>query len=340
MKKIIHVGKVALGDGKIVIQSMTNTKTTDVKSTIEQIRSLQQAGAELVRVSVPDKESAFAVKEIVQNVDVPIIADIHYSCEPAIIAIENGVSKIRVNPYNMSEDDIKKVVKKCKEYDIPIRVGVNKGSAKDRKTPKELALSAVECAKRIEDAGWDKLVLAVKSSDVRETVEAYRELAQITTYPLHIGLTESGTETSGTIKSAIAVGSLLLDGIGDTVRVSLATDPVKEVYAAKRIVRAVGLDNNYVEVIACPTCARTQIDVQRLAERVEKITEKYVFPLKVAVMGCAVNGIGESKDADIGIAGGKGKSVLMKDGEIYKTISNDEIEEELVRLIEEKRKNG
>ncbi len=336
MKKIINVGNVVLGAGKPVIQSMTNTLTTDVESTVCQIEKLVKAGAELVRVSVPDERSAAAVKEIALRSGVPIIADIHYSAKPALIAIENGAKKIRINPGNMSKNDVSEVVRKCIEYDVPIRVGVNKGSLVGDKSPSALANKAIEYAKIIEDEGFDKIVLAVKSSDVRETVEAYRILDKLCDYPLHVGLTESGTERSGTLKSAVAIGALLLDGIGDTIRVSLATDPVKEVYAAKKILRAVGIDKNYVEVIACPTCARTKIDVSGLAERIETITANFSIPLKIAVMGCTVNGIGESKGADFGVAGGAGKSVLFKDGVILKTVDNEEIENEIIELIKEK----
>ena len=334
MKKLINIGKVVLGNGNIVIQSMTNTDTKNCIETVKQVNALANAGAELVRVSVPDEESAQALKKIVELSLVPIIADIHLTARPALLAIENGASKIRINPYNMNRQDIKEIVKKCIEYDIPIRVGVNKGSSKTSKTPTELAHSAVECAKIIEDMGWNKLVLAVKSSDVIETVKAYRELASITNYPLHIGLTEAGTKTSGLIKSAVAIGSLLLDGIGDTVRVSLAGNPIDEVFAAKRILRAVGKDKNFVEIIACPTCARTNIMVQELAERMENLTKDICIPLKIAVMGCTINGIGESKGADFGVAGGKEKSVIFKNGLVYKTVQNKYIEEELGKLLQ------
>lgn len=335
MKKLVNVGGVIIGGDKIVIQSMTNTLTADVDATVKQINALVDVGADLVRVSVPDVESAFAIKNIVKKSKVPLIGDIHFSAKPAIIAIENGIKKIRVNPYNMSNSDIREVVKKCIEYDVPIRVGVNKGSSKNATTPKKLAESAVECAKRIEDFGFNKLVLAVKSSNVRETVEAYKELSKITDYPLHIGLTEAGTKESGSIKSAIAIGSLLLDGIGDTIRVSLATDPIEEIYMAKKILRAVGIDKDYAEVIACPTCARTNINVEELATRVEKLTMGIDKKLKVAVMGCVVNGIGESIDADIGVAGGKDKSVIFVKGEPVTTVSNDQVEEVLMRMIKE-----
>lgn len=334
MKKIIKVGKVAIGDGHVSIQSMTNTLTTDVMGTTNQIISLANAGADLVRISIPDKESAIAVKRILKKSPVPIIGDIHFSADPALIAIENGIQKIRINPYNMSENDLKAVVRKCMEYHIPIRVGVNKGSSKIAHTPEGLALSALDCAKKIEDIGHDLIVLAVKSSNVSETVEAYRCLSKLTDYPLHVGLTESGTINAGTIKSAIAIGSLLLDGIGDTIRVSLAADPIREVYIAKQILRAVGIDKNFVEVIACPTCARTNFNVQEVAEKIEKLTENYSDNIKIAVMGCVVNGIGESKDADIGIAGGKEKSVLFHKGQIIKTIDNDNIYDELIQYLQ------
>lgn len=335
MKKSVNVGGVIIGGEKIVIQSMTNTCTANVNATVKQVNTLASVGADLVRVSVPDVESAMAIKNIVNKSKVPLIGDIHFSAKPAIIAIENGIKKIRINPYNMSDLDIREVVKKCIEYDIPIRVGVNKGSSKNATTPKKLAESAVECAKRIEDFGFDKLVLAVKSSNVRETVEAYRELSRITDYPLHIGLTEAGTKESGSIKSAIAVGSLLLDGIGDTIRVSLATDPIEEIFMAKKILRSVGIDKDYAEVIACPTCARTNINVEKLATRIEKLTMNIDRKLKIAVMGCVVNGIGESKDADIGVAGGKDKSVIFVKGEPITTVNNDQVEEVLIRMIKE-----
>ncbi len=334
-KKIVYVKNVPLGDGNIVIQSMTNTLTTDIDGTVQQILRLKEAGAELVRVSIPDEESAKAIKHFV-NLGVPIIGDIHFSEKPALIAIENGIAKIRLNPGNMTKEGIKNTVKACIERNIPIRVGVNKGSSGNL-SPKELADKCIDTAKIIEDLGWDKLVLAVKSSDVKETVEAYRYLSSITDYPLHVGLTEAGTINSGFCKSAIAIGSLLLEGIGDTIRVSLATDPIEEIYAAKRILRAAGIDKKFVEVIACPTCARTNIEVSKLAEEIEKYTEKMTFPLKIAIMGCVVNGIGESKGADFGVAGGKDISAIFRDKEILKKVPNEKIYEDLLQIIEEYR---
>lgn len=339
MKKVVYVKNIPIGNGKITIQSMTNTLTYDIEGTKAQILALKNAGADLVRVSIPDIESANAIKELVKC-DIPLIGDIHFSEKPALIAIENGISKIRLNPSNMTKEGIKNVVKMCKEYNIPIRVGVNKGSVGEA-TPQKLASLCMDTAHLIEDFGWDKLVLAVKTSNVRETVEAYRELSKLTDYPLHIGLTEAGTKASGECKSAVAIGSLLLDNIGDTIRVSLACDPVQEIYAAKRILRAVGIDKNFVEIIACPTCARTQINVSELAERVEKFTEDMSLPLKIAIMGCVVNGIGEAKDANFGVAGGKSISALFKDKNIIKHIPNDNIYQELIKLIEEySSKNG
>lgn len=335
MKKVIQIKDKFIGDGKITVQSMTNTKTYDIEATDRQIKALAAAGADFVRISIPDMRSAEAVKELAKNSTVPLIGDIHFAYEPALLAIKNGISKIRINPSNLSEIGLQKIVEKCKENNIPIRVGVNKGSVKDSVTPEKLAYLAVESAKKIEALGWDKLVLAVKTSDVAETVAAYRVLSKITDYPLHIGLTEAGTPKLGTIKSSIAIGSLLLDGIGDTVRVSLTDDPVEEVFAAKRILRAAGIDKNYVEVIACPTCARTEIDVIGLANRIEEATKNVNKPLKIAVMGCVVNGIGEGKNADFGVAGGKTHSMIFKQSEVLKIVDNELIIPETTKLTEE-----
>lgn len=332
MKKVVYVKNIAIGSGKIKLQSMTNTQTSDVKATLAQLNLLQNAGADLVRVSIPDIDSANAVKELVKC-GLPLIGDIHFGHKAALIAIENGIHKIRINPGNMSKDSIKEVVLACKEREIPIRVGVNKGSVKGNATPEDLAKLALDSAKLIEDIGYDKLVLAVKTSNVEETVKSYRKLASICNYPLHIGLTEAGTANTGIIKSAIAIGSLLLDGIGDTIRVSLAGDPVREIFAAKKILRACGIDKNYVEIIACPTCARTNIEVEQIAEKLEELTKDIEKPLKIAVMGCVVNGIGESKDAAFGIAGGKEKSALFIKGKMVEEIENDKIFDKLMQLV-------
>ena len=335
MKKTVYLRGKPIGDGNVTIQSMTNTLTFDKDATLAQVIKLADAGADFVRVSIPDIRSAENIKFLCENSPVPLIGDIHYHVDPAIMAIESGIAKIRINPGNLSEDGLKKIVKKCIEYDVPIRVGVNKGSQKERLTPEKLVDLTLDTAKLIEDLGWEKLVLAVKSSDVIETVKAYRILADKTDYPLHIGLTEAGTEKMGLIKSSIAIGSLLLDGIGDTIRVSLSGDPLKEIYAAKSILRSVGIDKDFVEIISCPTCARTEINVEELANKIAEITKNHKKPLKIAVMGCVVNGIGEGKDADFGIAGGKDKSVIFKGGEIYKTVNNSDIERELIALCEE-----
>lgn len=334
MKKTVYVGNVAIGDGKIKIQSMTNTITSDISATKKQIIALKNAGADLVRISLPDEESAYAVRELV-SCGIPLIGDVHFGHKPALIAIENGINKIRINPGNISKKSVAEIVKNAKQYNIPIRVGVNKGSVKGDASPENLAKLALDNAKLIEDLGYDNMVLAVKSSDVIETVSAYRILHKQTEYPLHIGLTEAGTENNGIIKSAIAIGSLLIDGIGDTIRVSLAGDPVKEIYAAKKILRASGIDKNYVNIVACPTCARTVIKVQEIAEKLEELTKDIQKPLTIAVMGCVVNGVGEGKHADFGVAGGKEYSVIFKEGKIYKKINNNEIFAELLNLIKE-----
>ncbi len=334
MKKVVYVRGIPIGDGKITIQSMTNTKTFDVENTSKQIIQLSEAGANIVRVSIPDIESANAIKEL-SKLGVPLVGDIHFSHIPALIAMENGIDKIRINPANLSANGLNEIVKLAKEKNIPIRVGVNKGSFSYRLSPKELAEKAVESAKIIEDIGYDNLVLAVKTSDVLETVEAYKSLSKMTNYPLHLGLTESGTKNLGCVKSAIAIGSLLLNGIGDTIRVSLSAPPVEEVYYAKKILRSIGYDKNFVEVISCPTCARTCIDVEKIASEFENITENLSISLKVAVMGCVVNGIGESKGADFGICGGKEHSSLIIDGKIIKRVKNSDILSVLKEVLEE-----
>ena len=333
MKKTVYVGNVPIGSEKIKIQSMTNTPTWDVEKTLAQINKLAEAGADLVRVSIPDEKSAEVVDRLVQGSPVPLIGDIHFGEKCALIAIEKGIQKIRVNPGNMSDAAIAAVVKKCMEYKVPIRVGVNKGSCAAR-TPKELALACLDTAKRIEDLGFDQLVLAVKTSDVKETVAAYEYLSAMCDYPLHIGLTESGVGEMAKLRSSVAIGSLLLKGIGDTLRVSLAGDPVEEVIFAKKILRAAGVDENYVHIVACPTCSRTCIPVEEIAECLQKKTENILKPLKIAVMGCVVNGIGEGKDADFGIAGGQEKSILFVNGEQKEIVPNDKIIERLMTMTE------
>ncbi len=337
IKKSVFVKDIQIGGGAPVsVQSMTNTDTENIAETLNCVNRLHDAGAELVRISVPSVKAAEALKEIIRLSPVPIIADVHFDPKLALLSIDAGVHKLRLNPSNIPKTALKDIARAAKERHIPIRVGVNEGSVKADCTPQKLAELCVDTAKALEDAGTDELVLAVKSSDVKKTVLAYRELDKISDYPLHIGLTEAGTENFGSVKSAIAVGALLVDGIGDTLRISLAGDPVKEVSWGIKILRAAGVRKDYIEVIACPTCARTNIDVHAYAEKVEEMTTKYNKPLKIAVMGCAVNGIGESRGAQIGVCGGKERSLLFKDGKPFKEVDNSDVLAELLRLTEEK----
>lgn len=337
MKKSVFVKDVQIGGGAPVsVQTMTNTSTSDVKATVGSVLRLKKAGADIVRVSVPDLRSAAALKEIISETDAPIVADVHYDPDIAIASIEAGVHKLRLNPANMPVSALNNIASAAKERRIPIRIGVNEGSLKEEVSPKRLAEMTADWAKRLEDLGLTDLVLAVKSSDVKRTVEAYRALDKMSAHPLHIGLTEAGTRRSGSLKSAIAIGALLLDGIGDTLRVSLSGDPIYEVDWGYRILRAAGARKDFVEVIACPTCARTQIDVNGFAERIEELTAECRVPVKVAVMGCAVNGIGESRGAEIGVCGGKEKSLIFKGGKPYKQVSNDCVFDEIIGLIKQK----
>ena len=343
MTKEIKIGDVFIGGAnRLAIQSMTNTQTTDISATLNQIERLYKAGADLVRVSVPSPSSAKALKEITKNSPVPIIGDIHFNSKLAVAAIENGAAKIRINPTNMPQTkDIFQIVTAAKEYNVPIRLGFNAGSFTEGKeiTSIELADTALEYVKIVEDMGYNNLVLSVKSSNVSKTVNAYKQIAKRTEYPLHIGISEAGTRNLGIYKSVAGIGALLLLGIGDTIRVSLSADPVEEIEVAKKILRALNLTNDFVEVISCPTCARTSINVSEIAEAVEEATKDITVPMKIAVMGCVVNGIGEGKGADFGIAGGKKISTLFKNGEIIKTVSNEDILKELMTLVEE-RLNG
>lgn len=336
MKKPVKAGSVTIGGGAPVsVQSMTNTSTQDVQATLAQISRLSAMGADLVRVSVPDEESATAFQSIIKCAPVPIIADVHYDYKMALSAIESGAAKIRINPANIGSYGVSEIVRAAKERRIPIRIGVNQGSLKSEVTPVRLAGIALDSAAMLEDLGFFDIVIAVKSSDVRCTVEAYRELDARCHYPLHIGLTESGTPAFGQIKSSVAIGSLLLDGIGDTIRVSLSAKPEDEIVAGIRILRACGLRRDFVEVIACPTCARTNIDVEGIATELEEKTQNLHKRLKIAVMGCVVNGIGESKGADFGVCGGKMQSAIIKNKKIIATVPNDKIIAELLKLVEE-----
>ena len=330
--KEIHIGNRVIGHGNpCLIQSMTNTRTEDVKATVEQIKRLEAAGCEIVRCTVPTLEAAEAIREIKKEISIPLVADIHFDYKMAIAAIENGADKVRINPGNIGSDDkLRAVVSAAKERNIPIRVGVNSGSLEKPLlekyggvTPEGLCESAINNAKRIEDMGYDNLVLSIKCTDVLMCVEAHKKIAGRTPYPLHVGITESGTDFSGNIRSGIGLGLILSEGIGDTIRVSLSGDPVDEIRSAKVILRTLRLRKGGIEVVSCPTCGRTKIDLIGLAKRVETLALNYDHDIKVAVMGCAVNGPGEAKEADLGIAGGDGEGLLFKHGQIVKKVPED-----------------
>lgn len=332
--KTIQIGGVAIGGGApIAIQSMTNTRTEDVTATVAQIHRLEQAGCEIVRCTVPTLEAAYALGEIKKQIHIPLVADIHFDYKMAIAAMENGADKIRINPGNIgSRDKVKAVVDVARERGIPIRVGVNSGSLEKpllekygSVTAEGIVESALDKVHIIEDLGYDNLVISIKSSDVLMCVKAHELLAAQTKYPLHVGITESGTVQSGNIKSAVGLGIILHQGIGDTIRVSLTGDPVEEIKSAKLILRTLGLRRGGIEVVSCPTCGRTKIDLIGLATQVEKMVEDYPLDIKVAVMGCAVNGPGEAKEADIGIAGGDGEGLLIKKGEIVRKMPESEL---------------
>lgn len=332
--RVIKIGNKVIGGGNpIMIQSMTNTKTDDVKATVAQILRLQEAGCDIIRCTVPTIEAARAIGEIKKQIDIPLVADIHFDYKMAIAAIENGADKIRINPGNIGgRDKVAEVVKAARERDIPIRVGVNSGSLEKEiveryrgVTAEGIVESALDKVHMIEDLGYENIVISIKSSDVLMSVKAHELLAGKTPYPLHVGITESGTVTSGNIKSAIGLGIILNQGIGDTIRVSLTGDPVEEIKSAKLILRTLGLRKGGIEVVSCPTCGRTNIDLIGLANQVENLVQGYDLDIKVAVMGCAVNGPGEAKEADIGIAGGIGEGLLIKKGEIVRKVSESEL---------------
>lgn len=332
--RTVQIGNVTIGgDNPIAIQSMTNTKTSDVDATVAQIEALTAAGCDIIRVAVPDMDAAKAVGEIKKRISIPLVCDIHFDYRLAIASIENGADKIRINPGNIgSEDRIKAVVEAAKERNIPIRVGVNSGSLeKDLVakyggvTAEGLVESALDKVRIIEDLGYDNLVISIKSSDVLMSVAAHELISTKTDHPLHVGITESGTIIRGNIKSSIGLGLILHQGIGDTIRVSLTGDPLEEIRSAKLILKTLGLRKGGIEVVSCPTCGRTQIDLISLANEVEKLTESYDLDIKVAVMGCVVNGPGEAKEADIGVAGGIGEGLLIKGGEVVKKVAEDEL---------------
>ena len=341
MTRKVKIGKITIGGGEtIAVQSMTNTKTSDIDATVAQLAALEKAGCDIARCSVPDNASAEALREIVASTSMPIVADIHFDYRLAVKAADAGAAKIRINPGNIGDESkVEYLAKYLKEREIPVRIGVNGGSLdkKYKNIPLAEAMceSALEHVSLLEKHGFYDIVISVKSSDVVNTVKAYRLLASKCDYPLHVGVTEAGIYEKGLIKSAIGIGSLLCDGIGDTVRVSLTDDPVKEVYAAKEILKAVNrYDGAYAEVVSCPTCARTCIDVQGIATQVEEYARKLDKSVKIAVMGCVVNGIGESEGCDVGVAGGKDKSVIFREGKIIATVPNSEILNALIKEID------
>ena len=330
--KVIHIGDRVIGGGNpILIQSMTNTKTNDVAATVAQIRRLAKAGCDIVRCTVPDLESAKAIAQIkaqLADISIPLVADIHFDYKMAVAAIEYGADKIRINPGNIgSKEKVAEVVRAARERSVPIRVGVNSGSLEKELieryhgvTAEGIVESALDKVHIIEDLDYDNLMISIKSSDVMMCVKEHELLADKTQYPLHVGITEAGTVTSGNIKSAAGLGIILYQGIGDTIRVSLTGDPVEEIKSAKLILRTLGLRTGGIEVVSCPTCGRTNIDLIGLANQVETMVQDYALDIKVAVMGCAVNGPGEAKEADLGIAGGIGEGLLIKKGEIVKKV--------------------
>ena len=341
--KEIRIGDVVIGGNHpVAIQSMTNTKTEDIKGTVEQIHRLEAAGCEIVRCTVPTLEAAEALREIKKNIQIPLVADIHFDYRMAIAAIENGADKIRINPGNIGgEERLRAVVDKAKEHEIPIRVGVNSGSLEKTLLEKYGAVtaegiveSALDKVRMIEEMEYDDLVVSIKSSDVMMCVKAHELIAEQCPYPLHVGITEAGTVYSGNIKSSIGLGIILYEGIGNTIRVSLTGDPAEEIRSAKLILKTLGLRKGGIEVVSCPTCGRTQIDLIGLANQVEKMVQEFPLDLKVAVMGCVVNGPGEAREADIGIAGGKGEGLLIKKGEVVKKVKEEELLETLRRELQ------
>lgn len=340
MKKV-KVGNLTLGGGKIYVQSMLSVPADNIEKSVEQAVALEKAGCEIIRAAVPHIENVPLITALKNAVSVPIVADIHFDYKIALACVEAGVDKVRINPGNIGgADKVKAVADACRKNAVPIRIGVNSGSLEREllekygsPTPEALVESALGHVKLLNDCDFDDIVISIKSSDVRRTIAAYRLLAEKTDYPLHLGVTEAGTEHMGLLKSAVGIGSLLCDGIGATIRVSLTADPVREVYAAKDILKACGMGGG-IEIVSCPTCGRTRIDLISLANRVEEMLRSIDKPIKVAVMGCAVNGPGEAREADIGIAGGDGEALIFAKGEILRKVPEDKILEELKKEIE------
>ncbi len=343
IKRKVNVGGVGIGgDSCVSIQSMTNTDTRDVMATVSQIKALSDAGCEIVRCAVPDMEAAAAIAQIKKKIDIPLVADIHFDYRLALEVIKGGVDKVRINPGNIgSIDRVKAVADACKERNIPIRIGVNGGSLEREllekyKSPTADALveSALGHIKILNDVDFNDIVVSIKTSDVPTTIEAYRRFDKVSDLPIHIGVTEAGTQRGGMIKSAVGLGTLLAEGIGNTMRVSLTADPVEEIYAAKDILKVLNLRKSGAVLVSCPTCGRTRINMIPLAEKVEKLITNIDLPIKVAVMGCAVNGPGEAREADIGIAGGDGVGLIFKKGEIIRKVSEELLLDELKKEID------
>lgn len=343
MSKVVRIGNLAIGGGnKIAVQSMCNIKTSKADEVIRQILDLENIGCDIIRVSVKDDDDIKALRTIKRGINIPLVADIHFNYRYALSAIDAGVDKIRINPGNIgSEKNVEEVAKALKSSGVAVRVGSNSGSVekslleKYGKNEISLAESALKNVAVLEKYGVDNIVISAKASSVPLTKKTYEYLSRKTDYPLHVGVTEAGTVSGGTVKSAIGIGSLLLEGIGDTIRVSLAAAPEEEIYVAKRILRSVNLENDYAEIISCPTCGRTEYDSISLAEKIEKLTANVRKPIKIAVMGCVVNGPGEAKDCDIGVAGGSGYCVFFKKGEVYKKVPFSDVEKEFIKEIEE-----
>lgn len=339
-KKKVKVGDLVLGDGKIYIQSMLNIPAENVEESVRQAKQLEAAGCQIIRAAVPTIDDVRLIPALKNAVSIPVVADIHFDYRIALAAIEAGVDKVRINPGNIgSPDRVKAVADACRLHNVPIRIGVNSGSLERRllekygsPTPEALVESALGHVKLLNDCDFDDIVISIKSSDVKLMIQAYRLLTQKVDYPLHLGVTEAGTERMGLIKSAVGIGSLLCDGIGDTIRVSLTADPVREIYAAKDILQACGMGTG-VQIVSCPTCGRTRIALIPLAEQVEELCRSIDKPIKVAVMGCVVNGPGEAREADIGIAGGVGEGIIFKKGKILRKVPEDKLLEELKKEI-------
>jgi len=341
--KEVKIGNVWIGGNHpIAIQSMTNTKTEDVKATVAQILALEAAGCEIIRCAAPTMEAAKAFSEIKKQIHIPLVADIHFDYRLAVAAMENGADKVRINPGNIgSEEKIKAVVDAARERNIPLRVGVNSGSLEKNLiekyggvTAEGLVESALHQAALIEDMGYDNLVISIKSSDVLMCVKAHELIAEKTVHPLHVGITESGTVTTGNIKSSIGLSLILGQGIGDTIRVSLTADPVEEIASAKQILKTLGLRKGGIEVVSCPTCGRTRIDLIGLAKQVEELVKNYPLDIKVAVMGCVVNGPGEAREADLGVAGGSGEGLIIKKGEVLRKVKEEVLLVELKKELD------